>query len=501
MCAAGTLNKGPLQDRDNGHPQADSQDLTEAIVIKEKTRLIALLAFTVLAGACGTGSSGSGAAGTSGPGAGGTTGAAGTTAGAAGTTGAAGVTGAAGTTAGTAGVTGAAGTTAGTAGVTGAAGTTVGGGGRGGTTGAAGTTAGSAGRGGPTGRAGVTGAAGTAAAGTNGAAGTLGLGPGGAPVTCMAPINITTGTAATVTATLGTTVRQSVSADLMGVHTSVYDANMQLPSTPGLLKSAGVKSLRYPGGSYADLYHWSLHTGTYTPAAGAGSNTIFVAPDTHFGAFLLFMERSGASALITVNYGMNSRGTGGGEAKEAAAWVAYANGATNSTVNICPDNSGTDWRTVAFWASLHAAAPLATDDGSNMFRISHPAPFAIKYWEVGNELYGNGWYYGGCGWEADMHVAYPASGTCTNRMNNSALSPAMYGAAVRAYAMEMKAVDSTIKVGGIVVAHSDTEYTNWNSMVLPQACGSGGMDFASVHWYPGQGPTTLAAVAETEIPR
>ena len=69
-----------------------------------------------------------------------------------------------------------------------------------------------------------------------------------------------------------------------------------------------------------------------------------------------------------------------------------------------------------------------------MFRISHPAPFGIKYWEVGNELYGNGWYYGSCGWEADMHVPYPASGTCSDRMNNAALSPAAYGAGVKAYA-------------------------------------------------------------------
>ena len=162
----------------------------------------------------------------------------------------------------------------------------------------------------------------------------------------------------------------------MGVHTSVYDANMQLPTTPDYLKAAGVKSLRYPGGSYADLYHWSMHTGTYTPAAGAGSNTIFVAPDTHFGAFLLFMEKVGANALITVNYGMNSLGNGGGEPKEAAAWVAYANGSTTSTVSIGADSKGTNWQTVAYWANLRAAAPLATDDGLNMFRISHPAPFA-----------------------------------------------------------------------------------------------------------------------------
>ena len=297
------------------------------------------------------------------------------------------------------------------------------------------------------------------------------------------------------------TVRTTVSADLMGVHTSVYDANMQLPTTPDLLKEAGVKSLRYPGGSYADLYHWSTHKGTFTPASGAGSNVIYVAPDTHFGAFLTFMEKVGANALITVNYGMNSLGTGGGEPKEAAAWVAYANGTTNSTVSIGADSKGTDWKTVAFWAGLRTTAPLATDDGYNMFRINHPTPFGIKNWEVGNELYGNGYYYGSCGWEADMHVPYPASGTCTDRMNNPALSPAAYGMAVKAYAAAMKAVDPNIKIGGIIVAHSDTEYTNWNSMVLQQACGSTGMDFASVHWYAGMGINSLAAIPEMEVPK
>ena len=43
------------------------------------------------------------------------------------------------------------------------------------------------------------------------------------------------------------------------------------------------------------------------------------------------MEKVGANALITVNYGMNSLGTGGGEPKEAAAWVAYANGSQTRT--------------------------------------------------------------------------------------------------------------------------------------------------------------------------
>jgi len=135
----------------------------------------------------------------------------------------------------------------------------------------------------------------------------------------------------------------------------------------------------------------------------------------------------------------------------------------------------------------------------NRFRINHPAPFGVKYWEVGNELYGNGWYYGSCGWEADMHLAYPMSGSCTNRMNATQLSPATYGAGVKAFSQAMKAVDSTIKIGGIVVAHSDTEYTNWNSMVLPQACSA--MDFVSVHWYPGMGLANLITLPETEIPK
>ena len=471
-------------------------------MLKTSKKLLASLAFaSSLISACSGGSGGSGSAGNSG-GTAGTTGAAGTGTSTAGTTGTAGTgtstagtTGSAGSTAtGSAGTTGSAGATA--TGAAGAAGAT----GRGGTTGSAGTT----GRGGTTGAAGSTA---TGTAGTTGAGGVAGsLGPGGAPPACQTPAAITCTSTSTppcsvgsVDVSLSTVVRTSVSADLMGVHTSVYDANMQLPTTPDLLKAAGVKSLRYPGGSYADLYHWSLHRGTFTPASGAGSNTIYVAPDTHFGAFLTFMEKVGASALITVNYGMNSLGNGGGEPKEAAAWVAYANGSASNTMTIGADSKGTDWKTVGFWAGLRGAAPLTTDDGYNMFRISHPAAFGIKYWEVGNELYGNGYYYGSCGWEADMHVAYPASGTCSDRMGNAALSPAAYGNGVKAFSQAMKAVDSTIKIGGIIVAHSDTEYTNWNSMALPNACAS--MDFASVHWYAGTTLASLATVPETDIPK
>src|SRR5262249_24725846 len=203
---------------------------------------------------------------------------------------------------------------------------------------------------------GTTGTAGSTVTGTAGTgtpiscpAGGAGGGGGTAAPACQSPIAITSGTAATVALALGT-VRNTVSPDLMGIPTSVYGHNMTLCSTIPLLKAAGVSSLRYPGGSYADLYHWELNTGTWTPASGGGSNTIYIAAQTDFGNFVGLLGRVGANALITVNYGMNSTGTGPGRPEEAAAWVAYANGSTTSTTAIGTDADGKDWKTVGYWA-------------------------------------------------------------------------------------------------------------------------------------------------------
>ncbi len=419
-----------------------------------------------------------------------TAGSGGTSSATAGAAGTGGTTGAAGI--GSAGTTGAAGTgTAGTVGTTGAAGTgTAGAAGRGGA-GGSGATGGRGGMGGATttgGRGGTGGA--TATGGRGGGAG------GGGTVACQAPTTAT-GTEATVNVNLGT-VRSTVSPELMGVQTSVSDDNLGRTTTPNLLANVGVRSLRYPGGAYADVYHWTLHTGTATPTAGSPTEALHIAANSHFGAFVTLMANVGANALITVNYGTNTTATGPARPQEAAAWVAYANGSPSNTTSIGVDADGKDWQTVGAWAGLRAAAPLATDDGMNFLRISHSAPVGIKYWEIGNEIYGNGYYAGGCGSEADLHVPYPATGsTCTDRSNNAALSPATYGAGVKAFSIAMKAVDPTIKIGGIVNA-STTEFTNWNTMALPQMCAS--MDFAVFHWYAGKSLPGLLGVAEMEVP-
>jgi alpha-L-arabinofuranosidase len=282
----------------------------------------------------------------------------------------------------------------------------------------------------------------------------------------------------------------------MSVHTSVYDNHMMAATTPDLLRAAGVRSLRYPGGSYGDLYHWSTNTATISQQGSENETTPYIAASTHFGSFVGLMDRVGAGAMITVNYGSNPEGTGPGVPQEAAAWVAYANGTPEDTKVIGVDAGGTDWKTVGYWAGLRVADKLAVDDGKNFLRIAHPKPAGIKYWELGNELYGNGFYYGGEGWEEDLHVLHDG----TERKGNAELSPAKYGAVFPTFAQAMKAVDPTIKVGAVLHWPYD-EYTSpdWNSNVLSSAtCAA--MDFGVNHWYAGKNPTDLLTRPRTDIP-
>jgi hypothetical protein len=148
-------------------------------------------------------------------------------------------------------------------------------------------------------------------------------------------------------ATADTTVNVDVRAGLatvpgtaIGVNHAVWDAQLGTTAVSGLLHDAGVKMLRYPGGSYGDIYHWKDNT-----APGG-----YVAPGTDFDTFMAGAQRTGAQPMIIANYGT-------GTAQEAADWVRYAN----------------------------------VTKGYN-----------AKYWAIGNENYGNGHY--GSAWEADDHA-------------------------------------------------------------------------------------------------
>jgi len=224
-----------------------------------------------------------------------------------------------------------------------------------------------------------------------------------------------------------------------GVHTSVYDNNMvNGTTTPTAVKASGATTLRYPGGSYADAYHWQTNTATTNQSLYINSN------DTFDNFMTKLVQPAGSNVVITCNYGSNTSGSAGGDPNEAAAWVDYANNTKH---------------------------------------------YGIKYWEIGNEIPGNGFY--GAWWETDDHST---ANTQAARTGNSALGPVTYGQNVVQFVNAMKAKDSTIKVGIVVCTPGswpDGVSPDWNTNVLQQ-CGTK-IDFVIIHWYPGG--TTANALA------
>jgi hypothetical protein len=222
-----------------------------------------------------------------------------------------------------------------------------------------------------------------------------------------------------------------------GVHTSVYDNNFTPADLVAKLKTAGVTALRFPGGSYSDIYHWKTHSRT------AGSEIYINSNDTFDNFMTKDVLPAGAQAVITVNYGSNAAGTGGGDPAEAADWVRYA-------------NIEKGWK--------------------------------IRYWEIGNEIGGNGFF--GTEWEYDLHAPNPKG---PNRKGNSALSQAAYGRNSLEFIRAMKAVDPGIKIG-VGVDMPDSNPGSGNEALLKEVKDK--IDFAIVHWYPKTSGTDLTVTDE-----
>lgn len=300
-----------------------------------------------------------------------------------------------------------------------------------------------------------------------------------------------------------------------GLHTSVYANTFGDPALPGDLKQGGVSVLRYPGGGYADAFHWSVSRPALGSADGFGlspwwgqtGNYGYMGEDTDFGGFVSLLTNAQCQALITANFGSGQTWSTSGhtsltipgtnaEPPEAAAWVAYANASTNiygttNDVILGTDSQGNNWETAGYWAMLRAATPLATDDGYNFLRLGRKAPIGAEDWEIGNETYGTGYYdsWGDNGYSLNYAVPYPY--TTYPRYGNSNLSPATYGECVRSFSLLMKAVDPTIKIGAVSSTPPDDyswdsyEGQHWTAQVLAQCATN--IDFVIAHSYPYNG--------------
>jgi len=142
-----------------------------------------------------------------------------------------------------------------------------------------------------------------------------------------------------------------------GIYEGIWvGPDSKIPNTRGIrndvvtaLKAIKVPNIRWPGGCFADEYHWRKGIGpqrvvTLNPNWGGVTE-----PNT-FGTheFLDFIEQIGADAYISVN-------VGSGTPQEAAEWLEYLTTSQQTT--------------------------LAKERASN----GHPAPYKIAYLGIGNE--------------------------------------------------------------------------------------------------------------------
>jgi alpha-L-arabinofuranosidase len=277
----------------------------------------------------------------------------------------------------------------------------------------------------------------------------------------------------------------------VGVQTQLYDGNLITQDTAKMIRSGAITALRFPGGKVSGVYHWS--TNKQTNWQGTEKPNFWIEAKNNFGNFVSLLDATGARTIITVNYGSNLTGTGGGEPAEAAAWVAYANGDPNDTKVIGKDSTGYDWKTVGYWATMRASQPLAVDDGFNFLRIYRPKPLHILYWEIGSEVFANGYYavkHKEGGEVQDLHFRYSSNKGESEKIRNGnkSLGPVSYGASAVEFAKAMKNVDPNVKIGVVLVSPADAGdqdkfwINDWNSNVLKTA--GRDIDFVVLHWMP-----------------
>ncbi|MGC4088149.1 MAG: hypothetical protein QM756_09660 [Polyangiaceae bacterium] len=203
------------------------------------------------------------------------------------------------------------------------------------------------------------------------------------------------------------------------------------------LEDGGGFDLRFPGGSTSDQYHWDGQYPAYAQSKGWSNWSASWAVST--AQYMKLVRQIDSIPLITANYGYAKNDTTATDgnvtnaARLAADWVEYCN-APNDGSN---PNGGTDW------AARRAA------DGS-------PEAYAVRYWEVGNEVFGS--------WETGFES------------NGSA-----YAENFNVIADAMKAVDPTIAVGLVVDPSSNGQA--WTPAVLSHPGTAQRADFLIAHTY------------------
>ncbi|HOK79407.1 MAG TPA: alpha-L-arabinofuranosidase C-terminal domain-containing protein [bacterium] len=213
------------------------------------------------------------------------------------------------------------------------------------------------------------------------------------------------------------------------VYPGIFDPTSELADEDGMrkdvleeIKKLKPGTIRWPGGNFSSWYHWKDGIGPKEKRLSKISYADdMIREEYHqFGTdeYIKLCRKTLVEPYITVNAGC-------GTAKEAAEWVEYCN-----------------YEGKTFYASLRR------DNGNK-------TPFRVKFWEIGNEIYGD--------WQVGTKNAI------------------QYSELVNEFSKAMKRVDPTIKVIAVGMGKHDPA---WDRVIL-NTCWEY-IDSISVHIYIGR---------------
>ena len=209
------------------------------------------------------------------------------------------------------------------------------------------------------------------------------------------------------------------------IYGGIYDEGSPLADDRGFrldvleaVRPLRVPVLRWPGGNFVSGYHWLDGVGPKPNRPRRSELAWYAEESNRFGTdeFIAYCREIDAEPFICVNMGS-------GTMDEAQAWVEYCNGTGNTS-----------------WANLRR-------------KHGHPEPYRVRYWGLGNEMYGS-WQIGN-------------------------LNAHDYVKKARGFATVMKRTDPSIEL----ISCGQNGWSEWDEVVL------GGLaemvDHHSIHLYTG----------------